>query len=90
MTWCDDGTVILSWDFRRYGALGSGAVLEANPDGTDPHAIVTGQTLYAVAVGGSHIFWTDRSTVYEANLDGTSPHTIITSQNNPIGLAVGP
>ena len=40
-----------------------------------------------MAVGSSHIYWTDyfTGTVNEADLDGTNPHTIITGQNSPSG-----
>ena len=51
-------------------------VNEANLDGTNPHAIITGQNYpVGLAVDSNHIYWTDSfsGTVNEANLDGTNP-----------------
>jgi hypothetical protein len=73
-----------------------GTIMEANLDGTDPHAIATGQQHpTGVAVAGNHLYWTNLGfggfsdgTVVKANLDGSDPHTIADSQHLPAGVAV--
>ena len=78
--WADEGDL----------TAGNGTISEANPDGTSPHAIVTGQTTpTGVAVDPSHLYWASNGdgTVNQANLDGSSPHAIVTGQNNLSGVA---
>jgi hypothetical protein len=57
-----------------------GTVNEANLDGTNPHANITGQdNPDGLAVDSSHVHWNNHGTlgsgaVREANLDGTNPY----------------
>ncbi len=73
------------------------SIWEANLDGTNPQAVVTGQQLpYGIAVGGGGpqlagpMFWTNRGdgTVNVAALDGTNPLAIVSGQHHPQGMAV--
>jgi hypothetical protein len=76
----------------------SGAINQANLDGTNPQAAVPGRNSpVGVAVDPSHVYWTDTLTssngtlgaVYEANLDGTAPLIIDIGSYSPGGIAVG-
>ena len=81
-------TPFLYWTDDEFGSVGQGAISEASLAGTSPQPIVTGlDSPGAVAVDGSHIYWTDDGRISEANLDGTSPHTIITG-GEAFGIAV--
>ena len=65
------------------------SIWEANLDGTNPQAVVTGQHDPAgVAVDASHLYWTSSGAVWEANLDGSSPQAVVTGQISPAGVAV--
>jgi Domain of unknown function (DUF5050) len=73
-----------------YWAAG-GTIWEANLDGSNPRAIVTGQPDPAgVAVNASHLYWTDSGSgaIWAANLDGSNPQAIVTGQISPAGVAV--
>jgi hypothetical protein len=53
------------WADEGDETAGNGTISEANPDGSSPHAIVTGQTTpTGVAVDPSHLYWA-------SNGDGT-------------------
>ena len=73
---------------------GDGSIWEANLDGTNPQAVVTGQLLpYGMAVGGPKtglMYWTNRGdgTVHIAALDGTDGFAIVSGQHHPQGMAV--
>jgi hypothetical protein len=75
----------------------TGTVNAAGQDGSNPHAIVTGQDQpFGVAVDASHLYWGNfghgaggHGAVWVAGLDGTSPH-IIVRQDCTVGVAVGP
>ena len=70
-----------------WGDALAGTVNAAGLDGSNPHALVTGQNLaFGVAVG-SHLYWDDTDGISEANLDGTAAHLIV-SQPGPAGLAL--
>ena len=72
-----------------YWAAGD-SIWEANLNGTNPQAIVTGQHNPAgVAVNTSHLYWTGDGSIWEANLDGTNPQAVVTGQLLPYGMAVG-
>ena len=61
------------------GELRSGTINVANPDGSSPRVLVSGQSgAEALAVDASHIYWTNTSngTISEANTDGSNPHVI--------------
>jgi sugar lactone lactonase YvrE len=73
----------------------TGTINEANLDGSNNHAIVTGQgTPTGVAVDSSHLYWangvSNTGTINKANLDGTGVTTLATGQQTPRGVAVGP
>jgi sugar lactone lactonase YvrE len=71
--------------------LDAGTIVEANPDGTGPQTIATGQHgPVGVAVSATHLYWADNGTgtIVQANLDGSNPQTIATGQNGPFGVAV--
>jgi glucose/arabinose dehydrogenase len=70
-----------------------GSIWAANPDGSNPKAIVTGQNNpLQVAVDPSHLYWTNQGdgTIWQANLDGTNPKAFATGQDDPWGVAVSP
>jgi hypothetical protein len=94
VTNCGDESVIITPPSHPYWAnhfgQGGGTINEANLDGSNPHAIVSGQNEpAAVAVDLSHIYWTNisTSTINKANLDGTGVTTLLSGQNNAFGLA---
>src|SRR5690349_18995035 len=65
-------------------------VWEANPDGSNPQQLESGQNgPWGVAVSSSHLYRADSSagTIMEANLDGTSPQAIAPGQSFPTGVA---
>jgi centrosomal CEP192-like protein len=69
-----------------------GAIGEANLDGTGAHVVVPGPNAEEVAVGNSHLYWTNSGTgsdeagsVWEANLDGTGAHSIVPGQAKLMG-----
>lgn len=69
------------------------SIWEANPDGSSPHAIATGQHgPSGVTVSPNHLYWTttagNQGTIWQANLDGTSADPIDTGDYNPAGVAV--
>src|SRR6185369_8077637 len=73
-------------------AIGEGVIYEANLDGTNPQAIISGQSgPWGVAVDASQLYWTNpvAGTIWAANLDGSSPHVLLALQDNPAGVAVG-
>lgn len=81
------------WADEGDETAGNGTISEASPDGSSPHAIVTGQTTpTGVAVGPSHLYWASNGdgTVNQASPDGSSPHVIVTGQNQPTWMAVSP
>ncbi|HKO85649.1 MAG TPA: hypothetical protein VJ140_14080, partial [Actinomycetota bacterium] len=66
---------------QLFWADAGGSVWGANPDGSNPQALVTGQNSPAgVAVGANHLYWTSNgdSTLWGANLDGSDPRAIVT------------
>jgi Abnormal spindle-like microcephaly-assoc'd, ASPM-SPD-2-Hydin len=68
-----------------------GNIWEANPDGSNPQTIASGQNApWGVAVSSSHLYWADSGagTIMEANLDGSNPQAIDASQFFPTGVAV--
>ena len=66
----------------------TGTVNAAGQDGSNPHAIVTGQDQpFGVAVDDSHLYWDATGGINEANLDGTAAHLIV-SQQGPAGMAL--
>jgi len=76
---------------QLFWADAGGSVWGANPDGSNPQALVTGQNSPAgVAVGANHLYWTSNgdSTLWGANLDGSDPRAIVTSGLAGAGLAV--
>ena len=69
---------------------GSGTINVANPDGSSPRVLVSGQSgAEALAVDASHIYWTNTSngTISEANTDGSNPHVIVSGHLSD-GVAV--
>ena len=76
-----------------YWAAGD-SIWEANLNGTNPQAVVTGQLLpYGMAVGGPQtglMYWTNRGdgTVHNAALDGTDGFAFVSGQHHPQGMAV--
>ena len=78
-------------------AAGAGSIAEANLNGSNAHAIITGlNNPDAIALDGNFVYYTEGTTaatwaIGRANLDGTSPNnTFITGANvqNPNGIAV--
>ena len=70
---------------------GTGSINQANLDGSNPKAIVTGQdSPIGVAVDTTHLYWTNgvAGTIWRANLDGSRPQPLVTGQNRPFGVAV--
>ena len=66
-----------------WGDALAGTVNAAGLDGSNPHALVTGQNLaFGVAVG-SHLYWDDTDGISEANLDGTAAHLIVSQPGRP-------
>jgi virginiamycin B lyase len=94
VTNCGDESVVITPPSHLYWAnhfgQGGGRINEANLDGSNPHAIVTGNEPFGVAVDISHIYWADMltGTINEANLDGSNSHAIVTGQNEPAAVAV--
>jgi sugar lactone lactonase YvrE len=79
---------------QLFWADAGGSVWGANPDGSNPQALVTGQNSPAgVAVDATHLYWSNAaegdSTINRANLDGTSPRTIVPGQDAASGVTVG-
>jgi hypothetical protein len=93
-TTCGDESVIITPPSHLYWAnhfgQGGGTINEAGLDGTGPHAIVTGNEPFGVAVDIKHIYWADMltGTINEANLDGSGNHAIVSAQNEPAAIAV--
>jgi uncharacterized protein YjbI with pentapeptide repeats len=88
---CGDESVVLTATPHLYWADQTGGTVdEANLDGSNPHAIITGNQPYGVAVNNNNLYWTDLAvgTINEANLDGSNSHAIITGQPFPAGVAV--
>jgi sugar lactone lactonase YvrE len=73
---------------------GDGTINQANLDGTDAHAIVTGQTSpVGVAADVTNLYWTSSAgggEIWRADLEGKNAQAIVTGQANPSGLAVDP
>jgi len=94
VTNCGDESVIITPPSHPYWAnhfgQGGGTNKETNLDGSNPHAIVTGNEPFGLAVDISHIYWADMltGTINEANLDGSNPHAIVSGQNEPAAVAV--
>jgi Domain of unknown function (DUF5050) len=94
VTNCGDESVIITPPSHPYWAnhfgQGGGTIKETNLDGSNPHAIVTGNEPFGLAVDISHIYWADMltGTINEANLDGSNPHAIVSGQNEPAAVAV--
>ena len=62
-----------------------GDIMEANIDGTDPHAIVTGQVNpVGVAVNGSHLYWTNSG---DSAIEGEVMGDSSSFGGEPAGLA---
>jgi hypothetical protein len=91
---CGDESVIITPPSHLYWAnhfgQGGGTVNEADLDGGNPRAIVTGNEPFGVAVDIRHIYWADMltGTINEANLDGSNPHAIVSGQNQPAAVAM--
>ena len=78
-------------DHLYWTSAGGGTINVANPDGSSPRVLVSGQRgAEALAVDASHLYWTaiGEGVIYEANLDGTNPQAIVSGQSGPWGVAV--
>ena len=61
-------------------SAGGGTINVANPDGSSPRVLVSGQRgAEALAVDASHLYWTNTAngTISEANTNGSNPHVIV-------------
>ena len=70
---------------------GDGTIWQANLDGSNPQALVTGQhDPVGVAVDPTHLYWANHGdgSIWWANLDGSNPKAIVTGQDEPVGVAV--
>src|SRR6185437_9230526 len=82
-------TVVLTGTGASLGAVpghlywtsaGGGTINVANPDGSSPRVLVSGQRgAEARAVDASHLYWTNtgNGTISEANTDCSNPHVIV-------------
>jgi hypothetical protein len=76
--------------FRRLA--GRNAISEADLDGSNTHAIITGQNVPEGVAVADRLYWSSvgTGTVGEANLDGTGRHIIVTGQDVLQMMAVTP